>query len=177
MDVSSGLTCAYPCLNTRCAGSRALKGAQAGFTLIELMIVVVVIGIFAAIALPSFSSVLNRMSVRAAADEFYSLLQYSRAEAVTRGTTINISAAVGTTNIIVKAGNTTLRQVGTAGLQAGVAINSDVNSVNFTPTGTASTNACFQIVYPTNSSVAAQYIALLTSGRITAPSTTKPSGC
>ena len=177
MDFSSGLSCVHTRQNAHRNGRSPGKGAEAGFSLIELMVIVVIVGIFAAIALPSFSSLLNRMSVRSAADEFYGLLQYARAEAVTRATKINVSAASGTTNIIIKMGATTLRQVGANGLQSGVSISPALTSIDFSATGTASTGACFQLSYPTDTSVAGLYVALLTSGRITVPSTTKPSGC
>ncbi|TDV65784.1 GspH/FimT family pseudopilin [Pseudomonas sp. LP_7_YM] len=177
MDFSSGVT--RP--NSRRSWQRALGGKSGGFTLIELIVVVVIVGIFAAIAMPSFSSMLHRSSVRAAADEFYDLLQYARAEAVTRGTIVNINAAVNTTQIVVAlgagGGGTVLRQVGSNGLQTGVTINANVNSVDFSPTGTASVGACFQVLYPTDTSIASQYLSLLSSGRVTAPATTKPSGC
>lgn len=178
MDFSSGLTRPI----SRRSWQVPLGGKSGGFTLIELVVAVVIVGIFAAMATPSFTSLIHRMNVRAASDELYDLLQYARAEAVTRSTTVSIGAASGTTNIVValgsfNGGGTVLRQVGAAGLQTGVSINAAVNSVTFTPTGTASTAACFQVLYSTDTSVSSQYITLLTSGRITPPVTTKPSSC
>ncbi|WP_263140960.1 GspH/FimT family pseudopilin [Pseudomonas sp. RIT-PI-AD] len=54
----------------------------AGFTLIELMITVSLLGIFAALAVPSFTQFINNNRTQAASNEVYGLLQYARSLAV-----------------------------------------------------------------------------------------------
>ncbi|MBS0428185.1 MAG: Tfp pilus assembly protein FimT/FimU [Proteobacteria bacterium] len=78
-------------------GSRALSGQhgpwQQGFTLIELMVVLVVIAILAAVATPSFVGFIqaNRLTARASA--FAADLQLARSEAVKRGQPVTVCAS------------------------------------------------------------------------------------
>ncbi|MGV8919203.1 MAG: GspH/FimT family pseudopilin [Pseudomonas sp.] len=163
-------------------GSRpCFDGANAGFSLIELMIVVAIVGIFAAIAAPNFASTLHRSAVNSAANELYDLLQYSRGEAVTRSNRVIITAPGGnsaswngdvTVSIV---GSTVLRDIGAGGLRNGVAVAATVGSVTFSPTGNASAAACFQLSYTTDANIPTQYVAVQGSGRITPPSTTAPA--
>lgn len=53
-----------------------------GFTLIELMIVVTLLAIFASIATPSFTSFVNNNRVQSTSNELASLLQLARSSAV-----------------------------------------------------------------------------------------------
>jgi type IV fimbrial biogenesis protein FimU len=150
--------------------------------LVELVIVVVIVGIFAALAIPSFTSMIHKNNVTTTANELYDLLQYARGEAVTRGTGITMSAA-GSSNsawngditVILTTQGTVLREIGTGGLQTGVAITTATGSIVFSSTGSASPATCFTFTYTGDTSIQTQYVGVLGSGRITAPSTTLPA--
>ncbi|MBV5329871.1 MAG: GspH/FimT family pseudopilin [Chlorobium sp.] len=58
------------------------KNTQKGFTLVEVLIVVTIIGILSAIAVPSFLAWLPNMRIRAEARDLYSNIQRIRSEAV-----------------------------------------------------------------------------------------------
>ena len=61
---------------------------QRGFTLIELMVTVTILGIVLAIAVPNFTDWLNRKRVEGAANEFNALIQFARSESIKRNTKI-----------------------------------------------------------------------------------------
>ncbi len=65
---------------------------SAGFSLIELMMVLVLVAIFASIAVPSFNALIERNRIQTASEELYSLLQYARSEAVNRHANVSIRA-------------------------------------------------------------------------------------
>lgn len=61
-----------------------------GFTIIELMVTVAVLGVLSAIAAPSFTPLLERWQVRQVSEELQSTLYFARSEAVKRGGEISI---------------------------------------------------------------------------------------
>lgn len=65
------------------------------FTLIELMVTLAVLGIFAAIAIPSMSNLIETNRVQGATEELLSQLQYARAEAVVRNRVVTVENTSG----------------------------------------------------------------------------------
>ncbi len=75
------------------AGSR-----EVGFSLIEVTVVVALIGLIAAVGLPTMQEWLDRYTVRTAAEELASLIQLQRMRAVSQNTdfSIDFDASAGT---------------------------------------------------------------------------------
>jgi type II secretion system protein H len=78
--------------------SRAPSGAQSGFTIIELMIVVVVMMIGVALAVPSFRELIRNSNVATNANDLIAALNVARTEAIKRGTRVAVISASGTEN-------------------------------------------------------------------------------
>lgn len=64
--------------------------AQKGFTLLEMLTVVTLLGIFAAIAVPSFTSLVNQTRTSSVADNVFGLIMHARSEAVLRRSTVSV---------------------------------------------------------------------------------------
>jgi len=64
-----------------------------GFTLIEALIVVAMVAILAALAAPSFNTMIANQRLSSAAQELQTLLQFARAEAVYKRTPSSVTAS------------------------------------------------------------------------------------
>ena len=71
------------------------KQKQIGFTLLELMITVTILGIIASMAVPSFQSVIERDHLKGAVEGLKSDLMFARVEAIKRGTNLNVTITGG----------------------------------------------------------------------------------
>jgi type IV fimbrial biogenesis protein FimT len=67
-----------------------MRRGQSGFTLVELMMVVLVASALLALAAPSFRDMLDRRRVEGRANEFLTDLQYARSEAVARNRNVEL---------------------------------------------------------------------------------------
>lgn len=66
------------------------RAAVLGFTLVELMIVLALVAIILAVAIPSFTSTLARKRLEGVASELSTDMQYARSEAVQRNAAVRI---------------------------------------------------------------------------------------
>lgn len=71
------------------------KAGQRAFTLIELLITVTIVGIFAAIAVPGFTQFINNNRTQSLNNEMLSLLQYARSTAVEQRLLMKVCQEVG----------------------------------------------------------------------------------
>lgn len=63
---------------------------NSGFTLIEIMVAVAIVGIFASIALPSFSKLIESNRINTATNELISNLMLTKSEALKRRNTVTL---------------------------------------------------------------------------------------
>ncbi|WP_412511107.1 GspH/FimT family pseudopilin [Variovorax paradoxus] len=79
--------------NGFCASARAhfrRSGAPCGFTLVEMMVVIVLVAILLALALPSFNSLIEKYRVEGMASALVASVSHARAEAARRGQAVTI---------------------------------------------------------------------------------------
>jgi len=68
---------------------------QKGFTIVEMMIVIAIVGILASLAMPSFSEMIAASQVKSAASDLQMSLMRTRSEAGKRNANITLTPAAG----------------------------------------------------------------------------------
>lgn len=107
--------------------------ASHGFTLVELMVVVAVLGMITMLTAPSFAQTLAKNHLRGAAAEAYSDMQFARAAAVERNA--NVTVTFNATGYQITNAAQTLKSVtfgGGIGISAGSAMTITFNPVRGT---------------------------------------------
>ena len=126
--------------------SIGLPARQAGFSMIELMVTLAVLAILIAMAVPSFTSIINNNRLAAQANEVITSLQVARTEAIRRnehvtvcrstdGATCSAAAGAWDTWITLVVRNNEVLRVNTA--RAPVQVNSQDLAVTYAADGLA----------------------------------------
>jgi len=166
----------YSC--RRHTGNRRAIG---GFSLVEMMVVISLLAIMSAIAVPSFTQMIAGNSVDAAANELYGLLQYARGEAVSRGQRVTVSAGASDTWAAtldvsaLKDGETvTLRHYESLNQPKVTAVTAaqSLSALAFYSNGSSSGSTQITLCHSTDSSVAGRAISVARSGQVSPPQST-----
>lgn len=125
-----------------------LRPTETGFTLTELMVVVAVLGVLAAIALPSFQSLTQSQQVKAASFDLFSSLSLARSEAIKRNGNVEVTPndtddwGAGWE---IAATTGTMETIRSQAALKGVAITLGPANVVYARTGRATAAASFQV--------------------------------
>jgi type IV fimbrial biogenesis protein FimT len=71
--------------------NQRLRDRQAGISVVEMMVVVALLGVLTALAIPSFSGWLERLRVRSAAEAIHTGIQLARVEALSRNAVVRFT--------------------------------------------------------------------------------------
>ncbi|TDT37121.1 type IV fimbrial biogenesis protein FimT/type IV fimbrial biogenesis protein FimU [Halospina denitrificans] len=117
---------------------------QSGFTLIELMIVVILVAIIATVAIPGYQQFVESNEVSAVTNRLVGTLSYARSEALKEGRNVTVNAGADDnwdTGFEVEFGGDVLRSVETSGGR----MNITGSDVTFRGNGLTTANVTFQI--------------------------------
>lgn len=146
---------------------------SAGFTIIELMLVVTLVAIFAAIALPSFTTTITNSRLQSSNNELASLVQYARSTAVQNNQVTALCLNAGVWSVHKDCSDSNILRSFTPA--SGVTVSASVTNLTFHSNGTASSTASLISCYGGAASKGYK-LELLASGYLRVNSQGKDNG-
>lgn len=136
---------------------------RTGFTLLELVLVLAIVGVLSALAIPRAGALLDGIGVRGAAAEAEALFSVARHAALSRGARVSVDLDAATGRLVVRAGSDTLR-VRDLGAAHGVAMTSTRSSASYSPGGLGYGASNLSIVFTRGAAAESVYLSRL--GRV-----------
>ena len=136
---------------------------RSAFTTIELTIVICVLAVLSAIAMPTAAALVDRIRVRAAVTEIEALFGAARHVAIARATQTSVEIDTAARTISVTVAGDTVRR-GALGAELGVHLAASRSAMTYSPTGIGYGAANLSVVVGKNSSVDTIFVSRL--GRV-----------
>ena len=114
--------------------SRSTSARPAGFTVIEILMVLVILGLVAAVGAPSMRDLIASTRVKGAASDLFGSLMFARSEAIKRNANVDVvpvNAANWAAGWSVRIGGTTTDLTVTAAITGGIAASGPASSVRY----------------------------------------------
>ena len=144
------------------------RARHAGFTLIELMVVLTVLAVLAMLAAPGMGNLIATQRVRSAASDLHLALVRTRTEAIKRNVSITLAPVGGSWNAgwaIVDPENPSGPPLQTGSNPSGVAVATSATQVIYGPTGRITAGGSAQFVVTAASSDTTRCVSTDPSGR------------